>query len=357
MITIKEPFVPEHFYSGICPKGRNLLFFDIETTGFSRKYHQIYLIGAAACLDGSWNLFQWLAQTPEEEAELIHSFLDFSRDYDTLIHFNGTRFDLPFLEARARARNLSWELSFQESIDLMEGIRPYKTLCQLENCKQKSIEKLLGLSSREDTMTGGELIPVYREYVKNPNEEGRTLLLLHNADDVRCMTGLTQIGLIHDFFHGIFRFTGCIQKPNQLTLSYENALCLPFLLNHSWDYWDIRVKGNRLSITIPVLHTTMKHFYKNYRDYYYLPDEDMVVHKSIARFVDKGHRQKATRQNCCIKQTGSFLPQPGPLILPDFVMDLTDSITFLPETGWQEDPAFAERYLQELFSCYLSAGK
>ena len=165
MITINETFFPEQFYPGICPSDRKILFFDIETTGFSREYHMIYLIGAASCKDGEWRLLQWFAETPEEEPDVIRAFLEYSQDYNTLIHFNGQRFDLPFTEARANAWQIPWTLEFEESIDLMDLIKPYKTLCGLDNCKQKSIEQLLRLSSREDTMSGGELIPVYHSYV------------------------------------------------------------------------------------------------------------------------------------------------------------------------------------------------
>ena len=38
---------------------------------------------------------------------------------------------------------------------------------------------------------------------------------------------------------------------------------------------------------------TLKYFYDNYKDYFYLPKEDTAIHKSVATYVDKDFRQKA----------------------------------------------------------------
>ncbi|MGN0294673.1 MAG: ribonuclease H-like domain-containing protein [Lachnospiraceae bacterium] len=330
MITVDEAFTPEQFYPGICPSDRKMLFFDIETTGFSREYHMIYLIGAAAFHDGQWRLLQWFACGPEEEAEVIRAFLEFSRNYDTLIHFNGQRFDLPFTRARAEFHRIPWTLEFEDSIDLMNLIKPYKTLCHLDNCRQKSVEQLLGLSSREDVMTGGELIPVYHHYVHKKDDRSLQLLLLHNADDVRGMTGLTQVALWPDFFHSRFRFTHRDVTGQGVVLHYENdgGLRMPVLLQAELECWQLCAGGNSLSLGIRFTDGEMKHFYKNYRDYYYLPEEDMVVHKSVAGFVDQSHRKKATRQNCFVRQAGRFLPQPVPLITPEFTEKPGDKLTF-----------------------------
>ena len=46
MITIDKEFLFEESYPlSSLGKREELLFFDIETTGFSGDYHQVYLIG------------------------------------------------------------------------------------------------------------------------------------------------------------------------------------------------------------------------------------------------------------------------------------------------------------------------
>ena len=64
-----------------------------------------------------------------------------------------------------------------------------------------------------------------------------------------------------------------------------------------------------MELSIRVYKGTLKYYYPNYKDYYYLPFEDRAVHKSIGACVDKEARIKATASNCYTKTTGFFLPQ------------------------------------------------
>lgn len=39
-------------------------------------------------------------------------------------------------------------------------------------------------------------------------------------------------------------------------------------------------------------------YYPNYKDYYYLPAEDIAVHKSVGTYVDRRCRRQADALNC-----------------------------------------------------------
>ncbi|MDE7327732.1 MAG: exonuclease, partial [Lachnospiraceae bacterium] len=87
-----------------------------------------------------------------------------------------------------------------------------------------------------------------------------------------------------------------------------------------------------LLLCIPVISGTLKYFFENYRDYYYLPMEDCAMHKSIAQFVSKEYRKRATRETCYQKKQGDFLPQPEKIITPAFCIHAKDSFTFFENT-------------------------
>ncbi|MBP3544608.1 MAG: ribonuclease H-like domain-containing protein [Lachnospiraceae bacterium] len=78
----------------------HVVFFDIETTGFSGQSSLIYLIGCIYYKDNSWQLRQWFLDDVNTEKELLLSFFDFIGSYTWLIHFNGAAFDIPFIEKR-----------------------------------------------------------------------------------------------------------------------------------------------------------------------------------------------------------------------------------------------------------------
>ena len=96
MITItKKLDLPDTYPLDRIGPLSDLLFFDIETTGFSGDTSNLYLIGCTYFQEGSWNLIQWFADTAAAEPELLDSFFSFLENYKILIHFNGDGFDIP----------------------------------------------------------------------------------------------------------------------------------------------------------------------------------------------------------------------------------------------------------------------
>lgn len=59
---------------------------------------------------------------------------------------------------------------------------------------------------------------------------------------------------------------------------------------------------------IPTITGELKHFYKDYKNYYYLPAEDTAYHRSVSEFVDKNARVRATARTAYTKKTGTFVP-------------------------------------------------
>ena len=203
MITIQNTFDAEGSY----PLARlgdpaSLLFFDIETTGFSGDFCTVYLIGCVFYKEGRAHFIQWFADTKASEAQVIQSFFSFLKDYSVLVHFNGDTFDIPFLMKRCRALKLPCDFSGVESVDIYKRIKPWKKHLGLENLKQKTIEGFLSIC-REDRFDGGQLISVYEDYLKTRDKNLLRLLLLHNEEDLKGMPSLLPIlsGLFYPGFY------------------------------------------------------------------------------------------------------------------------------------------------------------
>ncbi len=147
-----------------------ILFIDIETTGFTAKSSSLYLIGTAYYQAGNWRIKQWFARTPADETALLEDFFSFCQSYTHLIHFNGNNFDLPYLLQKCDQHKLSHNFDNFEGIDLYKRVSPYKSFLHTPNCKQKTLEELLGID-REDLYHGGELIEIYHNYVKIPRKK------------------------------------------------------------------------------------------------------------------------------------------------------------------------------------------
>lgn len=292
-----------------------IFYFDIETTGFSRKYNTVYLIGCMYYENGELYFTQYFAENPKEEAIILQEFYKKLMNYNTIIHFNGTAFDMPFLKERGEKYNIDFPFENFKSIDIYKQIKPYSHILKLENLKQKTVEKLCNIK-REDPFSGGDLIEVYKEYVLNKDERLLKALLMHNMEDVFYMGKLTSILAFSDMMNGCFVVSsfeislykdmyGNEQKELKAILNIDNPL--PFPLSYHKDNIYISGNTNTIHITSKIENTELKYFIPNYKDYYYLPEEDMAMHKSVAGFVDKNHRKNATPATCYIKKSGEFI--------------------------------------------------
>ena len=299
----------------------NACFFDIETTGLSPSVSNVYLIGAAEIVDGKAALTQWFADDYTSEAALLEAFSEYLSRFDTVVHYNGTTFDVPYLTKKYVYHGIVDPFLKLESLDLYREVnsfcRKHKTdkdapnVFGTENLKLTSVEKLTGFDRGQD-FSGKECIDIYSTYMQEKfahNDENmaslRGSLLSHNHDD---LVGTMMSCLM-------LTYTSYSPNKPTITLTEDTAifndllpegLYYPFTIN----YENVRMSGSEVTIRVPLYKGTLYHFFPDYKNYYYLPDEDEAIHKSVGGYVDKAHRQQATAQNCYIKKTGTFVPVP-----------------------------------------------
>lgn len=351
---------PSYDFDLLAPKER-IIFFDIETTGLSAAKAAIYLIGAVYYEDGGWKLRQFFADSLADERELLQGFFGLINDRKKLgrlflVSFNGDGFDLPFIKNCLRQYALDFDFTGTFSLDLFKKVRPYKKLAGLENCSLKTIEKELFGICREDKYTGGELIYVYEEYLRlaaldegscEYNDNNLRLkdallkaLLLHNAEDILDMPLIMDVLGYDSLFEGGFTVT-------ESRLSAGGASGAGGVSgadgagNASGEWiWDIHArldtplpKGiyaetpeyvisiseedrHELNIVVTLYEGELRSFYADYKNYYYLPAEDMAVHKSVGEFVDKKARRQATARTCYQRVKGLFIPETEAVFAP-----------------------------------------
>ena len=57
-------------------------------------------------------------------------------------------------------------------------------------------------------------------------------------------------------------------------------------------------KDEEINLIIKTTDGKLKQYYADYKDYYYLPEEDTVIPKSLGSGIDRKHRKAATRNTC-----------------------------------------------------------
>ena len=321
--TFTSPYAPT-FPNGHTPK--DLLYFDIETTGLSATSSYVYLIGCAFFQNDQYHLLQWLATEPSEEKELLSLFLNHAKHFSCLIQFNGNAFDLPFLEKKCVRHCLPFSLAKLEHIDYYKLLQPYKKLLALPNLKLRTLSSFLQLT-REDPFSGEELTTLYTAFVgkykmatlTGQTEEAHALesvLFLHNKEDIIVLPAIgTLIATLSSLASAdvTVTFIEVQETMLQLTLLPNPQTWIPCTLQKQdpAGTYTIVITTEKVYLSIPLYIGELKHFFPNYKEYFYLPLEDTAIHASLASFVEKEYRKKATAATCYVKKQGTFFPCPA----------------------------------------------
>lgn len=169
-------------------------FLDIETTGLDRNRNNVYLIGIVY-FDlhiNSWVLQQIFADNLKEEREILLETAKILRMYDTIINYNGSSFDIPFLNSRFKLHNVDYFIDKKRSFDIYRMVRSNKKFLNLENLKLKTIERHLGIE-RDDMYSGKDCINFYYDYEASGNNSLKINILNHNMDDLIYLLDIISI--------------------------------------------------------------------------------------------------------------------------------------------------------------------
>ena len=316
------------------------LLYDIETTGLNPKASQLYLLGVLLFHKENREFIQYFAESVLDEEEILEQFFQLCQTKKVLISFNGEGFDNRFIETMAKSYGkLPLHLNLKQ-LDLFKLIRKRKKFYGLESCSLKSCERFLGIH-REDRCSGDELISVYREYLQDKCSEKRNMLLLHNREDIQNLPSLFSFLAYENIFQGNVHFQRAEilvrdemkekndnhQKDNSLQIKdleleerqnsrTSEKLCLRFSLPSSVPVpltltpknFLLEIKETSLCLTVPLYQGELCYFFKDYKDYEFIPSEDRVVHKSLAAIYPKEMREKAKASTAYQKMKTSFLP-------------------------------------------------
>ena len=145
-------------------------YLDIETTGLCSFYDEITVIGICLVNGGQSKLVQ-LVGRDATKVNLLRTL----RGVDIIYTYNGSRFDLPFINSRLGA-NLERQFYHHDLMydcwknDLYGGF--------------KAVERKLGIPRRLKGIDGAEAVILWWRYQINHDSKALTLLLEYNKEDV-----------------------------------------------------------------------------------------------------------------------------------------------------------------------------
>lgn len=173
---------------------KKICFMDIETTGLNRSIHSIYLIGIIFFDEkiNNWKIIQLFANELKDEAEVILEAYNIMLNFDLIVNYNGSSFDIPFINNKLAFYKTGLSINIDKSFDLYSIIKSNKNILALKNYRLKTIEEYLGIY-RKDSLSGKECIDLYFDYLISGNISAKDAILLHNYEDLYYLLDIMSI--------------------------------------------------------------------------------------------------------------------------------------------------------------------
>ena len=317
------------------------LYFDIETTGLSAYDSQLYLIGCCRSDGEQFILTQWFAEELIDEPRLLHAFFEEVSRHERLISYNGDTFDLRYLQTCAEQFHLPYTFDGLESVDLMRSARKLKKFLGFPNCRLKTIAQYFGIG-REDEKSGGELIYEYLDWQNTREEALLQDLLLHNFEDI---ANLPRVAACLQAYEGLTdREYACAYALSEDALTVTltaPGLAFPTPVQALVQTTAVTLADDAVTLRFPAAYGEHRHYYKDYKNYDYLPAEDTAMLRAISQFLEPPRRKRATAATCYTRHSGLFIEEPCACLEPDFADALKAPVHYaLYEEGkFSEDDA------------------
>ena len=326
------------------------ILFDIETTGLSPRSSYIYLIGVLRRTGGETILTQWLAERMSEEKDIAAAFAACCTGGKRLVHFNGTTFDLPFVRSCLRQYSLESPLEDMDSLDLYAEIRHYRKLFGLDSLSLKSMEGFLGIR-RRDPFSGRDLIAVYDEYKGTGDQRLLGALFLHNEEDLSSLPAMLQLQNYRKAFTGPLQGISCQVTEQSALFTVRTGCSVPTEVSEEHSGILLHLQDRELSLQVPFCLEELRYYFPDYKNYFYLPAEDMAVHRSVGIYTDRAFRKPATASTAYTRRAGTFLPLFGESSLPVFRHSLKEKDRWIClEDIDPRDPAFISTYVRDFLT-------
>lgn len=318
---------PDIIFSYICDNPNEILYFDIETTGLSPKYSDLYMIGYGFQFQEKFKIVLLFNDDGCSEPEMLAHFKNILTSYKYLVSYNGDTFDIPYMLEKFRQFELESDLNNLSSVDIYRILKPYKKLLHLESMKQFDLEERIGFH-RSEFISGGDLIQEYKDYKQSRSELLLNHLLRHNLDDIDGLIKITNVLAVHQICSGAFHILS-LELESDYAIFHLNVPNLPFRITYGYQNLFLNGIDTELTLRIPIRNCKMKYYFPDYRNYYYLPVEDTAIHKSMAEYVDKEYKEKATKATAYVYKEGIYLPQSKPSIGKCYKRDIAEKESFL----------------------------
>lgn len=325
----------------------DVLLLNVETTGLRASSSFVCMVSAGYRKENSIFCHTWLAGSRRDEKEMIEAVSGLASSFHRISTYGGNAFSFRFLKERWSIYSDSPLFDGIRLTDLQKEFRPLLQILPLTHLKKEDVEGFLGFN-RRGVKAGKELIPVYQAWERDKSAGGSEIMLLHAQEDIRFLSEAFQLNSYLDLLQAKWNQVGLTKTSDGILFDIRLLSPVPKPVSWTTDYASFTIKDSTAQVLSVPFCGRLRYFLPGpCSDYYYLPAEDIAIHRSVAQFVDRRERVKASQETCYTNREGIFLPVPGSFPAPLFYASFRSlpAYTQFEKEKWQQDPSIAGKYL------------
>ena len=277
--------------------GSNLLpehavILDIASRGRYWRSSPLISVSLISSKAGLPEEITWISGKESDEYDILEALREYLTGHDTVITFNGQSYDIPFLKKKYSAYGLP---------------DPFTGLAQRDLFREyRSLRAVLGLPSGK-LADYDAYIRIHAGQKANPSSENEELT---SADAKRTLR-ILGFDAVLELLGGDFDSAKAEVSEDLVIFRIRTLRNMPCRIAFHDGPFHLTAAGRTAALSSRIEDGKIRFYHDDIRNYVYLPHEGYAIYRTMAEFVDRSHREKATRENC---YTYAF---PAPAFLED----------------------------------------
>lgn len=207
----------------------------------------------------------WKCEKEEDEYEILTILSKKISKIRNIIGYNSLSFHIPYLKKKYGAYGLEYPFTIHHHIDLLKELKQISSMLNI-SLKLENLELYFHLSEEEP--------------------------------EIKTILASMQLLVYQEFFMGNFSVKETDYDSDHISVSLNSSLALSKSLHFHHPAFYLILDDETIKINIRLFDGKIRVYYSNYKDYYLLPDEGILIHKSMSGGIAKSRLIKATAQNC-----------------------------------------------------------
>lgn len=282
-------------------------FIDIETSGLCKSSASILFVGLAIYENQSLTHHKWCLQAKDDEKQIIAACLDMLKKVTLLYSYNGTAFDLNFIQKKALSYGFDPLLSSELKHIDFKKLPLFKNMCSNTSLNRDILESQLG-HQRVASAHGRGLAKNNLCYLNTGEAIYRQIMVAHHEEDLKSLlTMYTFYSFMKQLSHA--SLDEWRLDPSHLILRFKLKYTYPFDLSFYMGPYKLRYAASShfLEVHLSPSVLTLKRWLP-YKDYFVVSGE--LLHHSLVTFIPSAYKKKATKEEAFIQQENLFIYHP-----------------------------------------------